>query len=85
MGWNAGAPEDVWPATPEDLDDATMMPVLRKPEHLLLTVAGGLQATFCACIQGWGYMAAGPRVVLSGRTRRPSLCGTAVFCPFHYP
>jgi hypothetical protein len=56
MGWNAGAPEDVWPATPEDLDDATMMPVLRKPEHLLLTVAGGLQATFCACIQGWGYM-----------------------------
>ena len=33
-----------------------MLSVLRKPEHLLITVAGGLQATFCACIQAWGYM-----------------------------
>ncbi len=56
MSWNAGAPEDVWPASPDDLDDTTMISVLRKPEHLLVTVAGGLQAAFCACIQGWGYM-----------------------------
>ena len=54
--WDAGAPEDVWSGSPDDLDEAAMLSVLRKPEHLLITVAGGLQATFCACIQAWGYM-----------------------------
>ncbi len=33
-----------------------MLAVLRKPDDLLITVAGGLQAGFCACIQSWGYM-----------------------------
>ena len=56
MQWDAGAPEDVWPATPDDLDERAMLAVLRKPEDLLITVAGGLQAGFCACIQSWGYM-----------------------------
>ena len=69
--WDAGAPE-VWPGTPDDLDDTTMLAVLRKPEDLLITVAGGLQAGFCACIHplvaqplhdaGWSKRAIGEHV-----------------------
>ncbi len=68
--WDAGAPEDVWPGTPDDLDAETMLAVLRKPEDLLITVAGGLQAGFCACIQSWGYMG-------GWATSRPIRAGSA--------
>ena len=40
----------------EDPNGETMLPVLRKPENLIITVAGGPQAGFCATCPGWGHM-----------------------------
>ena len=47
---------DVWPQELDDPKFDMRWPVLREPQHLVITVAGGLQASWCATCGGWGYM-----------------------------
>ncbi|MCL0102223.1 hypothetical protein M1O29_03980 [Dehalococcoidia bacterium] len=55
---STGEGTEYWPRWMEvpDPNGPTMLPVMRKPENLIITVAGGPQAGFCATCPGWGHM-----------------------------
>jgi len=52
----------LWPRWMEREDDATLIPVLHSPEHLLIAVAGSGAGRFTAYVKGWGTRAATARV-----------------------
>ena len=51
-----GEANEWWPEGMDPVGPKTMLPVLRRAEHLKIVVAGGTQAPFSACCPGWGYM-----------------------------
>jgi hypothetical protein len=55
-----------WPAEIDLADDDAMVPVARRPEDILLSIAGGDVGRFSVCCPGWGSGSRAVSVAIEG-------------------
>ena len=55
-----------WPMWLNVPDEDVKVPTLRRPENLIIVVAGGTQLPWSALCAGWGFLAGGPSRSRSG-------------------